>query len=74
MGVVRMLVVQTLARVLFQMQTLDADRYDLPVGEIDKDGSLAYNRLFILGNLIASRQVGIEIILPVEDRNEIIAS
>ena len=66
-----MLVVQALARVLLEMQPLDADRDALAAQQIDDDLALADDRILVLADLIALRQVGIEIVLPVEDRVEI---
>ena len=66
-----MLVVQALARVLFQMQPLDADRDSLAAQQIDDHFALADDRVLVLADLIALRQVGVEIVLPVEDRVEI---
>ena len=66
-----MLVVQALARVLLEMQALDADRDALAAQEIDDHLALADDRTLVLADLIALRQVGIEIVLPVEDRIEI---
>ena len=70
-GILRMLVVQALARVLLQMQPLDADGDALAAQQIDDDLALADDRALVLADLIALRQVGIEIVLPVEDRSEI---
>ena len=53
------------------MQPLDADGEALAVGEIDGDLALADDRLLVLADLIALRQVGIEIVLPVEHRLQI---
>ena len=65
---VGMLVVQRLAGVLLEMQPLDADGDGLAVGQIDDDLALADDRRLVLADLIALRQVGIEIVLAVEDR------
>ena len=66
-----MLVVQALTRVLLEMQPLDADRDALAAQQIDDDLALADDRALVLADLIALRQVGIEIVLSVEDRVEI---
>ena len=66
-----MLVVQALAGVLLEMQPLDADDHALAAEEIDHDLALANDRALILADLIALRQVGIEIVLPVEHRIEV---
>ncbi len=63
-----MLIVQALAGVLLEMQPLDADDDPLAAEQIDDDLALTHHRVLILGDLIALGQVGIEIVLPVEDR------
>ena len=68
-----MLVVHRLAGILLQMQALDADLDVLELAltvraERDDDLALADDRLLELRDLIALRQVGIEIVLAVEDR------
>ena len=67
----RVLVVQALARVLLQMQPLDADDHPLATEEIDDDLALAHDRVFELADLIALGQIGIEIVFAVEHRPEI---
>src|SRR5262245_66130508 len=67
----RVLVVQALARVLLQMQPLNADRHAVATEEIDDHLALAYDRVLVLADLIALRQVGVEVVLSVEDRGEI---
>ena len=69
----RMLVVHRLAGVLLQMQPLDADLDVLELAlavRADRDGhrALADDRLLVLRDLVALRQVRIEVVLPVEDR------
>ena len=64
----RVLVVQRLAGVLLEMQALDADLHGLAIGHVDDDLALADDRRFVLADLIALRQIGIEIVLAVEDR------
>ena len=66
-----MAVVQALAGVLLQMQPLDADGDRLAALEIDGDLALADDRLLVLADLVALRQVGIEIVLAVEHRLQI---
>ena len=66
-----MLVVQALAGVLLQMQPLDADGDALAAEQIDDDLALADDRALVLADLIALRQIGIEVVLAVEDRIEI---
>ena len=66
-----MLVVQRLAGVLLQMQPLDADRDGLAAVEVDHDLALADDRRLVLADLIALRQIRIEIVLAVEHRAQI---
>ena len=66
-GVVRVLVVEALAGVLLKMQALDANLEGV-VLEIDDDDAFADDGVLVLRNLIALRQIGIEIVLPVEHR------
>jgi len=63
-----MLVVQRLACILLQMQPLDADAHRIAVGQRDLNLTLAHDRRFVLADLIALRQVRIEIILAIENR------
>ncbi len=63
-----MLVVDRLAGILFEMQSLDADLDALGGREVDRDLALADDRALVLADLVALRQVRIEIVLPVEDR------
>src|SRR6185503_14275949 len=60
-GEIRMAVVQALARILLEMQALDADIDALAAVEVDRDDALADDRRLVLADLIALRQVGIEI-------------
>ncbi len=60
-----MLVVDRLSGILFQMQALDADCLGLAV-ELDFDLPFADHGLLVLRNLVALRQIRIEIVLPVE--------
>ena len=62
---------QRFAGVLFQVQPLDADLDLLCRRHIDSHDALADDRALVLGNLIALRQIGIEIILPIEARTQI---
>ena len=64
-------IMQRLARVLLEMQTLDADRDALGRRHVDDDRALADDGVLELRDLIALRQIGVEIILPVEDRAQI---
>ena len=61
-----MLVVDRLAGVLLQMQPLDADLEALAV-DLDLDLALADDGLLVLADLVALRQVRIEVVLAVED-------
>ena len=66
-AVVGMLVMQALAGILLQMQAFDADPDGFPVLEVDDDLALAHDGVLVLADLIALGQVGIEIVLAVED-------
>ena len=62
------LVVDRFAGVLLEMQPLDAD-LDLALGaHVEQHFALADDGVLELGDLVALRQVGIEIVLAVEDR------
>ena len=68
-----MLVVQRFAGVLLQMQALDADadlfKFAVLVRpDFDDDFALADDRLIVLGNLVALRQIGIKVVLAGKDR------
>ena len=67
-----MLVVHQLARILLDMDALDADRLGRGIGvllvEADLDRALAHQRVIELADLITLRQIGIEIVLAVEPR------
>ncbi len=72
----RMLVVHGLARILLQMQALNADLHVFELALIvradrNHDLALADDGLFELRNLIALRQIGIEIVLAVENRFQV---
>ncbi len=67
----RRLVVQHFAGVLLQMQPLDADGGGLAAAEFDHNLALADHRRLVLADLIALRQVGVEIVLAVEHRAQI---
>jgi len=64
-GIVGMLVVQRFAGVLLKMEALDADAHALAV-DVDLDFALADHRLFVLRDLIALRQIRVEVVLAVE--------
>ena len=59
-------IVDRLAGVLLKVQPLDADRDRLFAVGLDLDLALADDRFLVLADLIALRQVRIEIVLPVE--------
>ena len=61
-----MLVVQAFAGILLEMQPGDADLAGRAIGHVEHDPAMPDHRLQILRDLIAGRQVGIEIILAVE--------
>ncbi len=68
-----MLVVHRLAGILLQMQALDADldvlEFSLAVGaDRDDHSTLTDDRLLELRDLVALRQIGIEVVLAVENR------
>ena len=65
------LVVQRLAGVLFQMQPLDAHGGRFAVRQLDHHLTLAHDRRLVLADLVALRQVRIEIVLAVEHRAQI---
>ena len=67
----RVLVVQALARILLEMQPLDADRHPLAAQKIDDDLALADDGALVLADLIALRQIGIEVVLAVEHGGEV---
>ena len=62
---------QRFAGVLLQMQPLDADRDGLAAVEFDHDLALAHDRRLVLADLVALRQIRIEIVLAVEHRAQI---
>ena len=64
----RVLVVHRLAGVLLQMQALDADADLFGRRQVDRDLALADDRMLVLADLVALRQVGVEVVLAVEDR------
>ncbi len=66
-----MQVVDGLARVLLEVQPLDAHRERGPVEHVDDHLALADDGVFVLRDLVALRQVRVEIILPVEDRAQV---
>ena len=66
-----MLVVDRLAGVLLQMQALDADLDRARRRTSIIDLALADDRLLVLADLVALRQVRIEVVLAVEDALEV---
>ena len=72
-----MLVVHQLARVLLDMDALDADRLVLDsrlLVEPDLDRALADQRVIELGDLITLRQIRVEVILAVEPAQRLISA
>ena len=65
-GFRRRQVVDQLARVLLQVQALDADVEEAAVLGLHLDHALAHDGVIQLADLIAGRQVGIEVVLAVE--------
>ena len=65
-----MLVVHQLARVLLDVDALDADglgrAFGVLVVEHDLDRALAHQRVVELADLVALRQIGVEVVLAVE--------
>ena len=70
-GLRRMLVVQALAGILLEMQPGDADLARRAVRHVEHEPAAPDDRLLVLRDLIAGRQVGIEIILAVEHAEQI---
>ena len=62
-----MLVMQRLAGVLLKVKAFNADADRLAARHVDDDDAFAHDRLLVLRNLVASRKVRIEIVLPVKD-------
>jgi hypothetical protein len=60
-------IVQALACILLEMEPLDADGNTVAILEIDGHRSLANDRGLVLADLIALRQIGVEIVLSVEN-------
>ena len=68
---VRVHVVDRLAGVLLEVDALDADLAGDAGGEVDEDLALADDRVVELADLVALRQVGVEVVLAVEARDEV---
>ena len=64
-------IMQRLAGVLLEMQTLDAHGDALARRYVDDHGAFADDRVLVLRDLVALRQVGIEIVLAVENRTQV---
>ena len=62
---------QQFAGILFKMQPLDPDRRGLAAIQFDHDLALAHDRRFVLADLVALRQIRIEIVLAVEHRAQV---
>jgi hypothetical protein len=58
--------VQRLAGILFQVGTQDANGFGAPVSN-DFQRAVLHDRQFVLGNLVALGQVGVEVIFSRED-------
>ncbi len=71
MGIVGAEIMQRFARVLFEMQALDADRNLLGRGEVDQHHAFADDGVLVLADLISLGKVGIEVILAVEHRAQV---
>ncbi len=65
------LVVQGLAGILLQVQPLDADGDRGAVGHVDQHLALADDRILVLRDLVALRQIRVEVVLPVEHRAQV---
>ena len=70
-GFARVLVMLRLAGILFEMQAGDADDFLRAIIKGDLDLAGAHDGVGELADLIALRQVGVEVILPVEARPEV---
>ena len=66
-----MLVVQAFSCVLLEMQPFDTNDDALPAQQIDDHLALADDGTLVLADLVALRQVWVEVVLPVEHRVEI---
>ncbi len=66
-----MLLVQRFPRILLEVQPLDADLDGFAIGHVDGHFALADQRGLVLADLVALRQIGIKIVLAVEDRLEV---
>src|SRR5437879_471512 len=66
-----MLVVQGFSSILLQVYPLDPDSRCSSILRIDGHLALADERRLVLADLIALRQIGIEVVLPLEHRLEI---
>src|SRR6185437_9350652 len=67
----RMLIVQTFAGILLEMEPGNTDLARGAVGHVERDPSLAHDGTRVLRDLVARGQVGVEIVLAVEDRHQI---
>jgi hypothetical protein len=64
-----MSIVKAFARILLEVNAFDPHDDAAAVFEIDGNLAFANNGRFVLADLVALRQVGIEIILSVENRS-----
>ena len=62
---------QQLAGVLLEMQPLNADRDARAIRQFQDHFAFADDRRLVLADLIALRQIGIEIVLPVKHRTKV---
>ena len=60
--------VQTLSRIFFQVRASDSDRLHAAVFQHDIDVSVVHDRQLVLTDLIALRQVRVEVVLAREHR------
>jgi hypothetical protein len=65
------LVMHRLAGILFQMQAGDTDLADLPAFQLDIDDAAAHDGVGKLADLVALRQIRVEVVLAVETADEI---
>jgi len=63
--------VKAFARVLLEVNAFDPHDDVAAVFQVDGNRTFANNRRFVLADLIALRQIRVEIILPVKNRSQI---
>src|SRR5208337_3165294 len=64
-------IMQQFPRVLLKMKPLDAHRHRLAVRHVENDFALPDHGRLVLADLIALRQVGIEVVLAIEHRFQV---